>query len=186
MILIAVSQLALNILRVAGSKIKMDKYQKNLRKKPIDVPDNTPTSPIEMFNLQLWTKLKEMSPKSTIDIKDLQYILMQYNEIKRLLPIDKLINFNTLGCILGYNLSSYEINLNINKKKRSRRRSSKEILCEDAKKDDLIKTKKKKNKQKSNRYIKQQLDFLNNVSINNTNLDRCTLVRYIEYFKQRK
>ena len=135
-------------------------YNPNLRAKPMDVPEKKPlpASNIENFNWDLWQTIQGMSD-GTIFLQDKQSLITEYNEIVKLLPQDKIkrINFNPLGCVLGYRLVQF-------------------------KKIDL----KQHKKGSKNDKIRKLLQYLTNSQINSSNLDRSSLVRYIQYFKQKK
>ena len=94
--------------------------------KPQNVPLQRPIPAIneENFNWKLWNILKVVYDKQgLILIDEIQPIILRYENIYRLLPVDvdKRINFNTLGTVLGYkyyttNPKNYKKFINENKK----------------------------------------------------------------------
>ena len=78
----------------------------------------------ENFNWKLWNILKVVYDKQgLVLIDEIQPIILRYENIYRLLPVDvdKRINFNTLGIVLGYkyyttNPKNYKKFINENKK----------------------------------------------------------------------
>jgi len=75
--------------------------------KPGNVPLQRPIPAIneENFNWKLWNILKVVYNKQgLVLIDEIQPEIVRYENIYRLLPVDvdKRINFNTLGIVLGY------------------------------------------------------------------------------------
>ena len=75
--------------------------------KPGNVPLNRPmpASNDENFNWKLWQTMKTVYGKEgPVLIDEIQSAIIRYETLYKLLPIeiDKRINFNTLGIILGY------------------------------------------------------------------------------------
>ena len=90
----------------------MSEWKKPSR--PINVPQIRPIPAInvENFNWKLWNTMKTVYGKEgQVLIDEIQPEIIRYELIYNLLPIeiDKRINFNTLGIILGYKYHSDKI-----------------------------------------------------------------------------
>ena len=148
-------------------KLKSQSEYVKLANKPTNVRI-PPTSDLENFNLKLWNIIMEMSG-NPIDINDMQPLIGEYGLIYTYLPVDefKRLNFNPLGCVLGYRLSEFK-SITLGKKKPKKGKKSARAA------------------HAQRRYIKKQLNFLKNVQINTSNgLNEYSLIRYIEYFKNK-
>ena len=82
---------------------------------PFTVPNQAPVPGIneENFNWKLWQTLKSVyDVQGQQNISVYQPVIALYNKIYELLPVDveKRINFNTLGIVLGYKYKQYKKN----------------------------------------------------------------------------
>ena len=167
-----------------------EEYNPNLSNQPFGITvQPLPASNIENFNWDLWQTIKAMS--WAIDIHEIQKSINEYDTIYRYLPIDenKRINFNPLGCVLGYGMVPLrkeleKLNLkihfhlwrllvkekNLKKLKKLKKSRKKEF---------------KKSRKKIKVEIKKLLKWLSHKKLNPSNLDKYSLVRYIEYFKHK-